>query len=240
MTDAATPTPDDPLLREQAAYYRARAGEYDDWWQRLGRYDRGPEATARWHAEVAEVAAALERAPLTGDVLELASGTGWWTERLARSADRLACVDASPETVEINRARLRAAALAEPRYEIADLFAWQPDERYDAVFFSFWLSHVPEDRFDAFWSTVAKALKPGGRAYLVDSLPDLTSTANNHRMPDAEGVQERKLNDGSSYRIVKCFREPGPLADRLASLGWVPSIAGTAHYFVHGSAVRRA
>ncbi len=47
-TQSLGPTPpDDELLGEQAAYYRARAPEYDDWWQRTGRYDRGPEATAQ-------------------------------------------------------------------------------------------------------------------------------------------------------------------------------------------------
>jgi hypothetical protein len=29
------------ILREQADYYRARAPEYDQWWLREGRYDRG-------------------------------------------------------------------------------------------------------------------------------------------------------------------------------------------------------
>lgn len=46
---------DEPkLLAEQLAYYRARAGEYDQWFLREGRYDRGPEHRApngsgRWH-----------------------------------------------------------------------------------------------------------------------------------------------------------------------------------------------
>ena len=31
------------ILLDQIAYYRARAGEYDQWWFRAGRYDRGPE-----------------------------------------------------------------------------------------------------------------------------------------------------------------------------------------------------
>jgi hypothetical protein len=31
------------LLEEQRRYYRARAGEYDDWWFRRGDYDRGPD-----------------------------------------------------------------------------------------------------------------------------------------------------------------------------------------------------
>lgn len=224
------------LLIEQADYYRARAPEYDDWWQRVGRYDRGTEATARWRDEVAQVEAALFGAQLTGDVLELACGTGWWTERLARTAHSLTCIDASPETIEANQARLRAAGLALPRYEIVDLFAWTPTAQYDAVFFSFWLSHVPLDQFAPFWAKVASALKPGGRAFLIDSLPDETSTANNHRMPDSDGVQERRLNDGRTFRIVKLFHEPAELTERLAALGWQAKIERTPSYFVFGQA----
>jgi len=36
------------LLAEQAGYYRDRAGEYEGWWFRRGRYDHGPETNARW------------------------------------------------------------------------------------------------------------------------------------------------------------------------------------------------
>jgi SAM-dependent methyltransferase len=231
----------DALLSEQAAYYRARAHEYDEWWQRKGRYDRGPEATARWRAEVAQVETELDRAALTGDVAELACGTGWWTQRLARTAHRLTCIDASPETIDINRQRLRDAGLPLPRYEIADLFEWTPPApTFDAVFFSFWLSHVPADRFASFWSSVAAALRPGGRAFFIDSLPDQTSRANNHRMPDPEGIQERRLNDGRSFRIVKLFREPAELSDELRALGWTSTVERTPSYFVFGQAQPKA
>jgi demethylmenaquinone methyltransferase/2-methoxy-6-polyprenyl-1,4-benzoquinol methylase len=230
--------PQDALLTEQADYYRARAPEYDEWWQRSGRYDRGPEATARWRAEVAQVEAELARAALTGDVAELACGTGWWTERLARTARQLTCIDASPETIDINRLRLGSAALPLPRYEVADLFAWTPTDKFDAVFFSFWLSHVPADRFASFWSSVAAALRPGGRAFFIDSLPDQTSTANNHRMPDADAIQERRLNDGRSFRIVKLFRQPDELIRALQALGWQTALDQTRSYFVFGQAAR--
>ena len=46
---------------QQLDYYRARAGEYDEWWFRTGRYDRGDDANAAWFAEVASLEAALER-----------------------------------------------------------------------------------------------------------------------------------------------------------------------------------
>lgn len=60
-------------------------------------------------------------------MLELAGGTGWWTEQLARTAATLTCVDPSPEAMEINCARLIGAGLALPRYVEADLFAWVPE-----------------------------------------------------------------------------------------------------------------
>ena len=54
------PMSDRGILQDQIDYYRARAGEYDEWWFRTGRYDRGPEFNARWRAEVATVEAALD------------------------------------------------------------------------------------------------------------------------------------------------------------------------------------
>ena len=65
------------VLLEQIDYYRARATEYDDWFLRLGRYDRGEDATRRWFEQVEEVRQALRALPLDEkNILELASGTG--------------------------------------------------------------------------------------------------------------------------------------------------------------------
>jgi hypothetical protein len=85
------------LLAEQALYYRERAGEYDDWWFRRGRYDHGPETNARWFADAAEVQDALEGFDPAGDVLELACGTGLWTQRLVSHATSVIAIDGSPE-----------------------------------------------------------------------------------------------------------------------------------------------
>jgi len=84
-------------------------------------------------------------------VLELACGTGLWMVELAHHATSVTAVDASPEVLEINRARLRETGRENAvRYVEADLFGWRPDAAYDAVFFGFWLSHVPPERFEAF------------------------------------------------------------------------------------------
>ncbi|MEO8738167.1 MAG: class I SAM-dependent methyltransferase [Casimicrobiaceae bacterium] len=227
------------ILQDQIDYYRARAGEYDEWWFRSGRYDHGAEFNARWHGETGAVEAALDawlegRRP--GNVLELACGTGLFTRRIAPRVARLTCIDSSPEVLEINRARVAASNV---EYIEADLFAWQPAERYDAIFFSFWLSHVPDARFAAFWKTIGAALAPNGAVYVIDSAYDPTSTARNHVLPGrAEGVAMRKLNDGREYRIVKLYWQPRLLAQRLAELGWSALIEQTASYFIYGEARR--
>jgi 2-polyprenyl-3-methyl-5-hydroxy-6-metoxy-1,4-benzoquinol methylase len=220
------------LLRGQIEYYRARASEYDEWFLRQGRYDRGPEANARWFEEVAAVRAALGRFHPAGDVLELACGTGLWTEQLAATARSITAVDAAPEVLELNRLRLRSPKV---KYVQADLFAWRPDAQYDAVFFGFWLSHVPPQEFESFWRLAADSLRPGGRVFFVDSKYEPTSTARDHTLgsPGA-GEVLRRLKDGREYRIVKVFYQAEALRARLIQLGWKMQIDETPNYFLFG------
>jgi 2-polyprenyl-3-methyl-5-hydroxy-6-metoxy-1,4-benzoquinol methylase len=228
---------DDKLLREQIEYYRARAREYDEWFLRQGRYDRGPQANEQWFAEVRQVQRALDEFAPRGDVLELACGTGLWTQRLLAHARQITAVDASAEMLALNQQRIRSTRV---RYAQADLFDWRRDGQYDVVFFSFWLSHVPPERFAAFWDMVGSALALGGRVFFIDSLYEPTSTANNHRLGAREATTaSRTLNDGRVFKIVKVFYEPAELQERLAALGWCAQVSTTAHYFLYAQATRR-
>ncbi len=231
---------DSELLQEQLAFYRRRAPEYDEWWQRRGPYDRGTEEAARWDAEVSEVAlaleVALERVGTAARVLELAGGTGWWTQRLARVAGQLTVVDGAPETIELNRNRVRRRDI---RYVEADIFAWEPEQKhgYDLVFFSFWLSHVPVTRFEDFWRLVRSCVAPGGLVFLIDGRRDPRVTRPDPYVIEAgPGIQRRRLSDGSEHLVVKVFYEPKELEDRLSQLGWDAELGRTQGAFVYGSA----
>lgn len=192
------------LLAEQKRYYAARAPEYDDWWFRRGSYADDPEQARRWLADVAELEEALRLFAPRGKVLELAAGTGIWTRRLVPLVERVVAVDANAETLALNTP---AAELVQ-----ADIFEWKPTKRFDVVFFSFWLSHVPEARFDEFWALVRSALQPDGRVFLVDSGPRETEPGDERQM--------RQLADGREFRIVKRFWQPDELAERVRALGF--------------------
>jgi 2-polyprenyl-3-methyl-5-hydroxy-6-metoxy-1,4-benzoquinol methylase len=223
---------DETILQEQIAYYRARAAEYDEWFLRTGRYDRGVDHRAAWQAEVAAVEQSLHEHVSGGEVLELACGTGLWTRHLARSNRSVTAVDASPEVIEINRARTHSEHV---QYVRADLFSWTPaSAQFDAVFFGFWLSHVPAARFEAFWAMVRAALRPDGRVFWIDSLLEPASTARDHGPLDQSGVVGRRLNDGREFRIVKMFYEPTDLEQRLARLGFTGFVRSSGTFFHYG------
>ena len=213
--------PDEQLLHEQIAYYRAVAPEYDD---------HALEDAAGGH----ELVAALDAFRPAGDVLELACGPGTWTGRLLRHATSLTAVDASPEMLAIAARRVGAGRV---RFVEADLFTWRPDRRYDAVFFGFWLSHVPLERFDGFWALVADCLAPGGRVCFVD---DAHRTADELIEGEASSTIRRRLNDGSVHRAVKVPHDPAELEARLAGLGWSITVARTSGPFFWGEGVRSA
>ena len=176
---------DDALLAEQLTYYRRRAGEYD--------------RTAFGDVEAASerIAAIVTDLRPTGDVLELACGTGMWTQALVRWADTLTAVDGAPEMLAEARARVPDRRVT---YLLADVFGWRPPRRYDTVFFAFWLSHVPPARFAEFWARLRDWLAPGGRVLFVDEDP---GEAGKEVYPEPGGyVVERRLADGDRKSVV--------------------------------------
>jgi SAM-dependent methyltransferase len=211
------------LLAEQSAYYRTLGADYLDQGLDLPGGD--------------ELAEALEAFRPAGSVLELACGPGVWTGQLLRHASDVTAVDGSPEMLAVAAARLGAARLGAGRLRLiqADLFGWVPDRRYDVVFFGFWLSHVPLERFASFWSLVADSLQDGGRVFFADDA---------YRTPDeliegpSSSTIRRRLDDGTPYRIVKVPHHPAELEKRLHRLGWNIKVTATAGPFYWGAGRR--
>lgn len=235
------------VIEEQKAYYQARALEYDEWFYRQGRYDHGPEHTKQWETEAEIVRQALAEVHLTGQVLDMAAGTGIWTHELIKTADHVTALDSSEEMLELNRRRVQSDKVT---YVLTDLFYWQPVMAYDGVFMGFWLSHVPPSLLYDFIGTIAGSLKPGGKFFFVDSMEEPTATAKDMVGSLAENLAKResssraseshnstitrRLNDGREFQIVKIFYWPADLTEQFRSYDIHLSVKQTDNFFLYG------
>jgi ubiquinone/menaquinone biosynthesis C-methylase UbiE len=211
-------------------YYARRAPEYDDWYDRLGRYD-DPATNHVWHAELA----ALGRLAATfgaGHLLDIACGTGRWTAHFAANPNvtHVTALDQAPEMLAQTEARLRAAGLHASLVQGDAYILPFTDATFDSAFFGFFLSHVPLDQVSPFLAEVRRILRPGGQLLVFDSLLPAGR-------PALE-VQDRPLKDGSHHPVLKVYYTPETLTAALASVAAPGTVAteATGRFFVVGRA----
>jgi ubiquinone/menaquinone biosynthesis C-methylase UbiE len=176
------------------AYYDARAREYDEWYGGLGRFDEldRPE----WDADVHELERAVAALPAKR-TLDVACGTGFLTRHLRGDVVGL---DQSPRMLAVASEQAPHAELV--RGEALDLpFA---DDSFDRVFTGHFYGHLETDERATF---LREARRVARELIVVDSI---TRADRN-----AEGTQERVLNDGSRWTVFKRYFEPDQLADEL-------------------------
>lgn len=233
-TPAEAPARPIDIGDEMRAYYEARAGEYDDWYLRRGRYAHGAIHDAAWDAELDMAGRWLDAVPFAGELVEIAAGTGWWSPLLA-SRGELSLYDTSPTALDRARDRLMAHGLR-AHLHVRDAWA-EPDRTVGGVFAGFWLSHVERHRLPGFLELAGRWLRPGGRFAFIDSLPDQASGARDHP-PVADDQAIRRLDDGREFRIVKVHRSPDEYEDALRAAGFGGVEVGvTGRFFVYGTAV---
>jgi SAM-dependent methyltransferase len=194
-----------------------RLTESDDRYLRRGRYSRGPARDLAWHLELDQATTWLDRLPLSGQIVELAAGTGWWSPLLANKGE-LSLYDVSAASLELARERLVAHRLR-AHLHVRDAWA-EPDRQVDTVFCGFWLGHVHEERLGDFLALVHRWLRPGGSFAFIDARSD----------PEAGAADLDDLAPGPV-----AYREASELAAALAAAGFGEvRLEATARFFQMG------
>jgi len=195
-------------MDELSVYYAKRAAEYEQIYARADRR-RGVEL----------LKATLPALFAGRRVLEVACGTGYWTEAIATGAARVDALDFSEETLAV--ARLKDISSRKVKFFQGDAYAL-PDfgRSHDALFAGFWWSHVPLERLDAFLQGAVAAVARGALVVFADNLFVAGSSTPASRIDErGNSCQTRSLRDGSRHEVLKNFPSEDELRTRAATHG---------------------
>jgi ubiquinone/menaquinone biosynthesis C-methylase UbiE len=176
------------------AYYDRRAPEYDDWW--LGRGLYSDRERPGWEDELGLLEDAIRELPPVR-TLDVACGTGFLTRHLRGDVTGL---DASERMLEVAREQAPAG-----RFQQGDALSLPfADGSFDRVFTSYFYCHLESSERERF---LAEARRVAPELVVVASVRGDGD--------DLERWEERRLKDGSGWRVYKRVFEGADLADEL-------------------------
>jgi SAM-dependent methyltransferase len=193
-----------------AEYYRRRASEYEQVYQKPER-----------QADLRDLALLLRQLLAGEDVLELACGTGFWTERIAPVVGSLVATDVSPEVLTF--ARSKPYPPGRVRIELADAHAPGDIEgNFTAGFAGFWWSHVRRDELSRFLARLHRRLGEGARLVFCDNrYVEGSNTPIDRIDPAGNTYQRRRLANGEQYEVLKNFSSAAELRAVIRDHGGV-------------------
>ena len=159
------------------------------------------------------------------DVLEIACGTGYWTQFVATRAASVLATDVNEEVLEL--ARLKAFPRGNVELACADIYSREDLSRqFDAGLGAFWWSHVPRQGQADFIAHFHRRLQPGAVVVFLDNrYVEGSSTPLTRTDEHGNTYQTRSLDDGSSHEVLKNIPDErelaGALGDRARALEYV-------------------
>lgn len=185
------------VKNDLATYYGLRASEHEQ------IYQRDDSVRQREQAAIAQSMMAILRGRR---VLEVACGTGYWTQFVANVAKHVVAIDVSFEMLEMARAKNMPA----DKVKFVQADAYKLDMvagTFDACLANFWFSHVPKARVHEFLESLRKKLVSGSAVFMADNvyMPGVGGELIT-RVGSEDTFKIRKLsNTGSNHLVLKNY-----------------------------------
>lgn len=193
-------------------YYAKRAREYEQVYEKPER-----------QRELAWLRSRIPRLFTGRTVLEVACGTGYWTQYIAKAARKVHACDINEPVLEI--AREKNLPPGKVDFFKADAVALDGiPHGCDAAFAGFWWSHVKKGELSLFVKNLSLKLEPGAVVAILDNtFTQWSSTPLTRRDAEGNTYQMRTLSNGEQFEVLKNF----PTKEELTEL--VRPVASEAH-----------
>lgn len=166
-------------------------------------------------------------------VLEIACGTGYWTQRIAKTATSILATDVNESVIAIARQKQMPDNVT---FAVADMFEFSTDEKIDGVFAGFIWSHILLQDLDKFLDKVKNFLKPDGTIVFIDgnAVAGTNHDLKNITKTDGFGntFQNRKLENGTSHLVLKNFPTKEFLFQKLSRIATDINFTNLKYYWI--------
>jgi ubiquinone/menaquinone biosynthesis C-methylase UbiE len=194
---------DEAILKEMEEYYRDRV-PYHDMCMSYSDNKTMEEL-------LGPIIRIFEKDMVDKDVLEIACGTGNWTQVLSKRARTVVACDFYEGYIK--EAEKKEYQLSNVNFMVADAYGLEGIEsEFTAAFCGDWFSHVPRSKIDEFLKTMHGKLIPLSKVVIVDMLrsPELQKMFS-HVDSQGNEIQIRILPNGKKYKVIKNFFEKDEL-----------------------------
>jgi ubiquinone/menaquinone biosynthesis C-methylase UbiE len=203
---------DDEIRQGMMSYYSERADEYDEIYLGKGHATIDPDAYKRDVAKVFEIASGFGK----GHLIDIACGTGFWLPNYARNCNQITFLDQSDRMLSKCKDRVEELGVTASFIQ-GDFFDMALEtSKYDCALVGFFLSHLTFEQEQVFFGKLKEILKTNSQLMFIDSVWN----KRREQCREKEGVQERVLNDGRTFRIYKRYFEGSDVEQMFKRYGF--------------------
>lgn len=176
-----------------ATYYARRAAEYEAVYLKPERQEDLRRIMSFFSTAFADL-----------DVLEIACGTGYWTQFIAQTAATILASDINDKMIRI--ARQKDYGHCRVRFNVSDAYSLRVKKPRNAAFHGFWWSHIPVQMISAFLEGFHANVLPRAKVIMIDNLfVEDSSTPITRTDEFGNTYQQRRLQNGTEYEVLKNF-----------------------------------
>ena len=187
-------------------YYSDRANEYDDIYE-----------ISELQTHLKQVEDHLIQVMSNHNVLEVACGTGYWTNIMADTAESVVASDAGRDVLQVAKSKSDST----DNIGLLQCDAYDPPTTSDAFSAGFagdWWSHIPKERLDEFLQMFHSKLNSDAQICFIDNM---SIVQHEELYTDEAGnrYEKRELNDGSQHTVLKNFPTENQLREIVGEYG---------------------
>jgi demethylmenaquinone methyltransferase/2-methoxy-6-polyprenyl-1,4-benzoquinol methylase len=148
-------------------------------------------------------------------VLDIGCGTGYWTQRISKTAESILGIDINNAVLEIARSKEYGCPT---EFRVMDAYDMSFNEKYSGALATFMLSHVLKEDISDWLDHVHSVLESGARVFFGDNTYIEGVGGKLQTKPDDLNTYKlRTLNDGSQHLIVKNYFTLEELVERFSA-----------------------